>query len=134
MVRHNGIEIYFRRRTVSYAGRSMHFAQYPRFKLVVTLILAGPKTAEELFDFIYAHRDDGGPEYGAKQIAIFLSQIRDVVREIGLEIIVGRQGESVNRYALVPIGELYPGWRVYGRDARARSISAAYAARRENQT
>ena len=124
MIRHNGIEIDRRRRVIRHEGAEMYFQSRTRFRLVSSLILADMPNVDDLFLFIYGARADGGTEYGTKQVNVFLSQIRKMVLLLGLEIITGRHSSSKNLYALVPIGTLYPGWWVYGTDARARSLQA----------
>jgi hypothetical protein len=130
MVRHNGIEIDRHRHVIRHAGKEMVFSSYRRFALISALILAGPKTCEELFDGLYAHRLDGGPVYGWNSIKVLFSQLKPIFRKLDLEMLVQRTSSSRSQYMLAPIGTCPEHWRIYGDEVLSARMRAQWEARR----
>lgn len=101
VIRTNGIEIDRVCRTISHRGHREHFNRPISFVMTCHLIL-GFFNRDELFDLIYGHRHDGGPEMGSNQIATMFVQKRLIFERLGLQFDKVRGGHYHTRYRLVP--------------------------------
>jgi hypothetical protein len=101
VIRHNGIEIDIAKREIRHRGARYHSAKYYGFALVFHLIM-GQHSKSELFDLLYSHRADGGPELGDNHIAVMLSQKRPIFERLQLELKKERGAHYWTRYQLVP--------------------------------
>ena len=110
MIRHNGIEIDRKARTIAngeFAWRfntnrfqGGGFCGDNRFRLVEHLILNGGATSDDLFDLLYAHDPDGGPINGTNAIQVMLSQLVKVYAGLGMKLRRERHNGRI-RYSLV---------------------------------
>jgi len=71
------------------------------FRLLCHLLLAGPRTCEELFELIYADCESGGPLAGSHVIHIFMHRLKSACRELSLELQKSRRAGR-HAYAIVP--------------------------------
>lgn len=101
VIRTDGIEIDFGKKTVSHRGHCERFASSLSFALTCHLIL-GFFNKTELVDLLYGHRYDGGPEMGENQIATMFVQKKHVFKRLHLEFDKIRGGHYYTRYRLVP--------------------------------
>lgn len=100
MIWHNGIGIDRAGGTIHRNGSVVKFQKKPGFDLMCHLILGQPKNRVELFDAVYGHRADGGPN-DIKVIDIMLSQKKGQFAALGLELKKERGAHSWTRYSLV---------------------------------
>ena len=85
MIRHNGITIDPQRRMVWHRGEERRLS-HGKFELLSALLLAGPKNWNDLGEIIYRDHPDAGPLTMEDCIYTQISNIRKIVRDIGLEI------------------------------------------------
>lgn len=102
MIWHNGIGIDREARNIHRDRTVVHFSQRRAFELFCHLILGSPKNCEQLFDLLYGHRADGGPEQGKNIINVLMSQKRPQIAKLGLELKKERGTHYWTRYQLVP--------------------------------
>lgn len=101
VIRTDGIEIDLKRWTISHRGHCEQFNRPLSFAMTRHLIL-GFFNKEELFNLLYGHRHDGGPEMGENQIATMFAQKRAMFERLGLQFDKVRGGFYHTRYRLVP--------------------------------
>ena len=73
--------------TKSYAERATYF-----FDAVCHLILNGETRKQDLFDFLFRHDANGGPEAGLAILDARICQWRPALAKLGLEIIYEKRG------------------------------------------
>lgn len=101
MIRTDGIEINLVQKTISHRGYCKRFARPLAFALTRHLILSF-LNADELFDLLYGHRSDGGPNQGRLQILTMICQKRVLFDRLQLQFDKIRGGHCHTRYRLVP--------------------------------
>jgi hypothetical protein len=74
VVRHNGITIDFKVRTISHLGRTRKFTKHEAFDKVSYFILAGYASLEMAFWRFYGDDLDGGPDEGPHVFNVLLAQ------------------------------------------------------------
>lgn len=100
MIRANGIEINNEFSSVQCGEHYCCFRSDIIFALTKHLIL-GFFNRSELFDLLYGHREDGGPELGGEHVSVLLSQQRHNWDRIGLKLEKIRGAHYWTRYRLV---------------------------------
>lgn len=101
VIRTDGIEIDLKRRTISHRGHCECFVSPLSFAMACHLIL-GFFNKAELFDLLYGHRNDGGPDMGENQVATMFVQKRLIFERLDLQFEKVRGGHYHTRYRLVP--------------------------------
>lgn len=101
VIRTDGIEIDMARKTISHRGHREQFNRPLSFAMTCHLIL-GFFNKEEIFDLLYGHRHDGGPEMGENHIATMFAQKRAMFARLGLQFDKVRGRHYHTRYRLVP--------------------------------
>jgi hypothetical protein len=106
VIRVRGIEIEPRRRAIRHGDREVLISPRGevRWTALVCLILGGGLTVEDLVDFCYGHRRDGGPDRGADGMRLYISseQMKRCYARLDLRLYVTRCGERISRYELIP--------------------------------
>lgn len=106
MITHNGIIIYREFYTIIHRGNKKVF-QSPDgrgrvlFKMWEGLIL-GAMSRAELFDSLYGHRADGGPNLGVKQLSVRMDQCKSEFRRMELNWVSERYS-GLAYWRLVPV-------------------------------
>jgi len=101
VIRHKGIEIDVKNRVISHRGVIYQQRKHYGFALIFHLIM-GQHSTEELFDLLYGHREDGGPEQGGNHISVMMSQKKELFATLQLELKKERGAHARTRYQLVP--------------------------------
>lgn len=105
MITHNGITIYRQFATIIHRGHKKQF-QHPNgsnrvfFKMWEALIL-GAMSRDALFDALYGHRADGGPNQGVNQLSVRMHQSRSELVRMELNWISDRRG-GVAYWKIIP--------------------------------
>lgn len=106
MIRVRGIEIDSKRRAIRHGGAEILVTSrgLTRWSTLVSLILGGGLTADDLCDLAYGHRPDGGPARGADGMRMYVSNqpMKAYYARLGLRLCTTRNGEPHTRYELVP--------------------------------
>ena len=106
VIRVRGIEIDCSRRAIRHAGAEILITPHghTRWSVLLSLILGGGLTIEELFDHCYGHRADGGPDQGPEKMRVYLGQrfLKVLCERLSLRLYVTRSGERISRYELIP--------------------------------
>lgn len=105
MITHNGITIYREYATIIHRGNKKRFnspdgKRQVFFKMWEALIL-GAMSRNELFDLLYGHRADGGPNQGVNQLSVRMHQARSELVRMELSWISDRRG-GVAYWKLLP--------------------------------
>lgn len=107
MIRHNGIEICNRTRTIRFGSRSYVFKRSSngvdvRFKTIKHLLLCGPVGAnrQQMLDLCYGDDERGGPLAGVHYFDIVLNQTRMAMSDLGLSY-VNEKRSGIQYFRLV---------------------------------
>jgi len=98
VIRHKGIEIDQKNRTIKVGDRLRHFTRIgahsctPRndgyfFKAVCHLILNGWTSRQELFDYIFGDDENGGPDSGLKSLDVQFHYWQPKLNAVGMHIV-----------------------------------------------
>lgn len=77
MIRHNGIEIDTKARTIAHMGETRQFDKTICFEKICYFIFGGGVSLEMAFNQFYGNDPEGGPLAGPRQFNIFLHQWQD---------------------------------------------------------
>lgn len=106
VIRVRGIEIDCKRRVIAHGGVEVAIPDrgFRRWSVLLSLLLGGGLTVEELFDMTYGHYLNGGPDGGPAGMRIFIHQpfMRAIYTRLGLRLHITRSCERINRYELIP--------------------------------
>lgn len=103
VIRVRGIEIDKSRWAVRHAGAEWSGLSPVRWRLVISLILGGGLTAEELADLVWGHLPNGGGNTDTTmRVMVHKAHMKAIVAGMGLKIYATRSGEPRTRYEMIP--------------------------------
>lgn len=100
MIRHNGIVLNCRERSITHRGVTWRMHQH-RFRALAMLILGDGVSMEQLFFHIYGDREDGGPLAGPHIFQVHFHHWRPIFAQLHLEMRKMKIA-GVTFYCLIP--------------------------------